>query len=564
MKNEKILLALLPFWSPLIPPLGIACLKRFLQGYGYDVKTVDANTENRFVDLGRNYFNALKEYVPGNKRGNFMNIANDVLQNHLTAHLNYAEEREYIELVKVLVYQTFFTPVDDRQVSRLNRIVESFYNALSCYFLRLLEEEKPSVLGLSVYSGTLPASLFAFRLAKQKYPGIKTLMGGGIFAESLAPGSPNLEFFLEQTPYIDSLIIGEGEILFLKLLRGQLPEKQRVYDLNDIQGEILEPASAGVPDFSDLDVRFYPNLSSYASRSCPFQCGFCSEALQWGRFRKKGSKQIAAELIQLYRQHGSQLFLMGDSLLNPVITGVAEEFIESGTAIYWDGYLRADKAACDTRNTLRWRRGGFYRARLGVESGSPKVLQLMGKKITVQQIKDAVYSLAYAGIKTTTCWVIGYPGETEEDFQQTLSLVEELKGDIYEADCNPFTYYLTGQTNSEKWAGEHKPMLLYPESAKDMLMVQTWVMNCEPQREEIYRRLSRFTALCKRLGIPNPYTLNEIYRADERWQKLHKNAVPSLIEFNNGNNYIDECKYVKELVFVPNELETEKDEDFGF
>jgi radical SAM superfamily enzyme YgiQ (UPF0313 family) len=563
MKREKILLALLPFWSPLIPPLGIACLKSHLQNHGYDVRTADANTEDEFVDVHREYLNALKEVVPRDKRGNFMNIANDVLQNHLMAHLNYREKREHMELVKVLVYQTFFIDIDEQQVSRLDRIVESFYHRLKDYFLRLLAEATPTVLGLSVYNGSLPASLFAFKLAKEIYPEIKTVMGGGIFAETLAPGSPNMEFFLEKTPYIDHIVVGEGEILLVKLLKGELAGTQRVFGIKDIAGEILDMASADIPDFSDLKVEAYPNLSSYASRSCPFQCSFCSEALQWGRFRKKGSRQIVAELTRLYQEHGSQLFLMGDSLLNPVIKELAKNFIESGIAIYWDGYLRADRAACDTRNTLLWRRAGFYRARLGVESGSPRVLELMGKKISVAQIKDAVFCLAHAGIKTTTCWVIGHPGETEEDFQQTLDLIEELKGDIYEADCNPFTYYFSGQTNSEQWANENKRLLLYPQWAKEMLLVQTWIMDKEPRREEIYRRLSRFAALCRRLGIPNPYTLNEIYQADERWQKLHKNAVPPLIEFQN-RNYIDECKHVRELVFVPNELEKEKDEDFGF
>ena len=176
----------------------------------------------------------------------------------------------------------------------------------------------------------------------------------------------------------------------------------------------------------------------------------------------------------------------------------------------------------------------------------------MGKKITPAQIREAVSALAQAGIKTTTYWVIGYPGETEEDFQQTLDLVEEMKDDLYEADCNPFAYFLTGQVESDRWAEKNRSRLLYPPEARDMLMLQTWILDTPPSREETYDRLNRFVAHCRALGIPNPYSLRDIYRADERWRKLHANAVPPLAEFldakNKGITPIDENKRVKKIV----------------
>jgi hypothetical protein len=275
---------------------------------------------------------------------------------------------------------------------------------------------------------------------------------------------------------------------------------------------------------------------------------------------------VVEELKKLYEKHNYQLFLMSDSLLNPIIADLAKGVISSGTSIYWDGYLRADKPVCNIDNTMLWRRGGFYRARLGLESGSPRVLQAMGKKIMPDQIKAAVSSLAYAGIKTTTYWVIGYPGETEEDFCQTLELIEELKDDIYEADCNPFLYFLTGQVNSDEWTRKNESILLYPEESKEMLILQTWVLGGEPSREETFQRLNRFVQHCNNIGIPNPYTLEEIYKADERWKKLHKNAVPLMVEFqpdkDNIRPYINENKNIKKIVFARN-IQADKGE-WGF
>ncbi len=83
IEKEKILLVCLPFWTPLIPPMGIACLKSFLEKYGYQVKTVDANIEKDFSKSYSEYFDALKDSVPLDKRGNFYNIGHDVLRYHM-------------------------------------------------------------------------------------------------------------------------------------------------------------------------------------------------------------------------------------------------------------------------------------------------------------------------------------------------------------------------------------------------------------------------------------------------------------------------------------------------
>lgn len=542
----KILLVLMPFWSPLIPPMGIACLKSFMRDHGYDVKNVDVNNESHLRELYHSYFETMARYIPKEKQGNFYSIGQDVLRNHLMAHYNKTDEDQYNELVETLVYQSFFSDISRDLVAELNGIVETFFTRLEDYFLDLLKKEQPAVLGFSLYNGTLPATYCALKLTKKHFPHIKTVLGGGIFADQLAEGSPNMDFFLEKTKdCVDYVIIGEGEHMFLKLMRGQLPTGKKVFSLKDIGWQTLDIHKASLPDFQDFNLEFYPNFASYTSRSCPFQCSFCSETVQWGRYRKKSGKQIVDELTSLHHRFGEQLFYMSDSLLNPVLNGLAEEFIKSDLALYWDGPLRADKHICDQESALKWRRGGYYRARIGMESASQRVLNLMGKKITVAQMRDAMASLAHAGIKTSTLWLIGHPGETEADFQETLDFIEEYRDYFYDAEPTPFWYHLKGQSNSDEWY-KAESVLLYPETAADALITQTWVLDCEPSREVIYDRLNRFVAHIRRLGIPNPYTLQEIHAADVRWQKLQKNAVPSLVDLKNKELYIDECKGIKE------------------
>jgi radical SAM superfamily enzyme YgiQ (UPF0313 family) len=562
MKKEKILLMLLPFWAPQIPPLGLACLKSHLQRYGYRVKTVDANTEVLLNTIYHQYFDAVKANVPEAMRGNFYKTGYELMRHHMLAFIHCREEdkKEYPGVLKILFRTSYHIEVSDSVVLELDRMIGQFFDRLKTYFLRLLAEEAPDVLGISVYSDTLASSLFVFQLAKEADPRIRTVMGGAVFTTDLALGTPNLEHFLETADYIDKILVGEGEHLFLKYLEGELPESPKLVTLRHIDNQVLDLSAVEMPDFSDFDVSYYPNLTSYTSRNCPFQCEFCSERQYWGKFRKKSAAKVAEELVTLHRRHGHQLFLMSDSLLNPSVTDLANRLLEQEVSIYWDGHFRVDRFACDTEYTMLWRRGGFYRARLGIESGSQKVLDLMNKKNAIEDVKTAITNLAHAGIKTTTFWVIGFPGETEEDFQATLDLVEEKADDIFEVDCSPFWYHLNTQAGNDKWVDKSMP--LYPEIVKKMILIQTWHLDLEPGREEIYRRMCRFTGHCKKLGIPTPYSLKDFHKADLRWLELHKNAVPPLVSFANRDKYIDENKKIKSLVSAQKTMAD--DGAFGF
>jgi radical SAM superfamily enzyme YgiQ (UPF0313 family) len=557
--KKKILLLLLPYWDPEIPPLGISCLKSYLQPHGYRVRTVDGNTEKEFRAIYFRYYRVLEEYIPAAQRENFLNAGAMLMRNHLMAHINAAGEGRYIQLVKMLIEKVFAHRFGDNQVKRLNGVIGDFYDYLGRYFLRLLDEEKPDVVGFTALSGTLPASLFACRLVRQRDPAIQTVLGGQVFSDQLTVGTADFEDLLDTTAgYVDSIIIGAGEDLFLEWLEGNLPAAQRVYTLEDIDHKTVDLDTVDIPDYSDFDLSYYPHIALYGSRSCPYQCSFCSETVYWGKYRKKKTRHLVEEFKRLYELHGYQLFLLTDSLLNPIVSELAREILDSGFCFYWDGYLRADPPACDVDNTLLWRRGGFYRAKLGLESGSPHVLQKMGKHIDIERVKEAVCALAYAGIKTTTAWLVGHPEETEEDFRMTLDLVEELKDNIYEVKCQSFKYYLKGQPGSQQWMKNRKPVAFYPDWAKKMLISQTWRLDCDPSWEETLARENRFIGHCRRLGLPSNYSLEDVHGADLRWKKLQPNAAPPLVELKNKNNYSDESKLIGKLYAAVNPL---KDND---
>ncbi len=544
--TPKILLMLMPFWTPLIPPLGIACIKSHLQKEGYDVSIADANQQ---ADIWRHYYlynNQLAKCVPEKLKGNFLNTGHNVLRHHCMVFLNGSNRPDHLDLIATIVSKHYFCEISEEQAKVLDEIVGRFYEDVEKYVLDQLARFRPTMVGLSVYSGNLPASLYTFQLVKKYSSEITTFMGGGIFADQLAVGTPDFSHFIENTRYIDKIFVGESENLLLKYLLDDLASNKKVYSLEDIEGEYLNLTTATPPDFTGLNVQGYPQLATFVSRSCPYQCKFCSETVQWGKFRKKDAAQVADELQELYDRYKKQIFMFGDSLLNPFVDQFSEEMIRRGLSFYWDGYLRADKHVCDPRKALKWRQGGFYRARIGVESGSQRVLDMMDKRITTEQIQGSLTSLAQVGIKTSTYWVIGFPGETEDDFAETLDLIEKMKDNIWEAECNPFWYYPSAQVGSDSWFRDNGVSLLYPERFSDRFFVRSWVVDGDPKREVIYDRVRRFMEHCTRLGVPNPYTLRDIYLADERWKQLHRNAVPMISKFS-PKNFIEENKSVESM-----------------
>lgn len=565
MKHKKILLAVFPFWTPIIPPLGLASLKSYVKKYNDNIRTVDLNIEPEFLNIHQSYIECLKRIIPSTNWGNINNIGNNIIKDHMLAFFKNDEESEYLyfQLIEEMILKSFFFKASKENVVDLNQIILKYFSILEDYVIELISKESPDILGMSVYSGTLGSSLFAARLVKEKFPATQIWVGGGIFSDHLNENSGEIQKFVNETPFIDKIIIGEGEMIFASLLINEdiIPQK-KVYSIKDFSDkESLDLSTVEIPDFSDFIVSDYPYLTNYGSRSCPFQCSFCSETVYWGKFRTKPQGKLVDELSYLSEKYNSQLFLFGDSLLNPFITKLSQEMIKRQKSIYWDGYLRAEKAVGNFESALMWRKGGFYRARLGVESGSEKILKAMQKKLTPNDIRNAINSLANAGIKTTTYWIIGHPGETEEDFQMTLDLITELKDNIWEAECNSFSFFPHGQVHSEKFIDENSYSSLYDDKFSNLFFTKSYTLNTYPSREEIFERNCRFVKHCNQLNIPNPYTLNDINLADERWKLLHENSVPSTMDFLSKENFITENLSIGFKIF---KAELDNNIDFSF
>jgi radical SAM superfamily enzyme YgiQ (UPF0313 family) len=514
----KILLVKPPYFTPWTPPLGIAILKTYMEQHGYSVTCYDFNIDPELWGMHHKYFTTLQTLEDVSINDGYSKLW-WILNAHMLACANGADAATCARVLDSI------TPLYGIHCNR--EVIDALISLVEKFFKRLgdlideLNLSDFSTVGTSTYTTSLAPSLFFLKTVKQKYPRITTVMGGGVFADDLALGSDNLTTLIEEYPYVDYAVLGEGELLFLKLMQGELSHK-RVISLADLKGDTLGMKDVPIPDFTNLNINDYWHLTIEGARSCPFQCSFCSETIQWGEYRKKPMDLFTQQVIDLSEKYNNNAFFMGDSLMNPYIAQFASALLERKANIVYDGYLRADKPVTHRDRLEVWARSGLYRVRLGIESASARVLDSMDKMTSPQVIADALKALANSGIRTTTYWIVGFQGETEEDFQETCDFIREHHRYIYELEAHPYYYYPYGQVGSRL----HQCHSLYPDDVTDVIKFRVWdIDSSQPTRDERYERLRRISSLASELGLPNIYTMADRYVAEDRWHLLHPQAA---------------------------------------
>jgi radical SAM superfamily enzyme YgiQ (UPF0313 family) len=519
--GQRVLLLLPPFFTPLTPPLGISILKSFLEGHGHSVTCFDFNTRAQQWNRHHQYFARLQALEDVGIQDGYSKLWH-ILNDHALMHVNGASPREQERLLPRIV-EHYGLRHDATVIKDLVRIVGEHFGALAAAFEQAVDVRAFDWVGTSTYTTSLSASLFLLREIKRRHSAIKTVMGGGVFADDLATGSDNLQTLIDEYPWVDHIVLGEGEQLLLRLLNGELA--QRVVSLADIGRSSLPMGAVPLPAFGDFDMREYYHLTIEGARSCPFQCSFCSETIQWGDYRKKPARALAAQMLELAKRHGRRSFFMGDSLMNPYIDELARALLEQNADLRYDGYLRADRLGSpevQRQRTRAWSSSGCFRVRLGIETAANNVLKLMEKMTTRDTIAQALVALANAGIRTTTYWIVGYPGESAADFQETLDFIREHHRYIYELEAHPHLYYPYGQVASRQFASRS----LYSEEVTRFTRFKKWEIDgVTPGREERFERLRRICDLGAELGLANIYTEEARYRAERRWLGLHPLAV---------------------------------------
>jgi radical SAM superfamily enzyme YgiQ (UPF0313 family) len=306
---------------------------------------------------------------------------------------------------------------------------------------REISKRQPSVVGITSTTLTYKSALHIAKIAKEVHSECLTVLGGchATFWDDKA---------LQECPYLDVIVRGEGENTMLELME-RLAAGKAFHDVLGVtcrNGEEIV-RNSNRPYIEDLDSLPFPahhlwpieRLRKYGkiifplmtSRGCTFWCDFCSTVRMFGRgYRTRSPKNVVDELEFLHNTYGAEQFTFYDDTftVNQARTAeICKEIRNRKLKITWDCETRVDMV---TKELLReMKEAGCFAIWYGLESGSQQVLDAMGKGISLAQVMRAFKWAKDVGLMTVVGVIFGSPGETRETAWETIKFVERLNPD---------------------------------------------------------------------------------------------------------------------------------------
>jgi len=177
--------------------------------------------------------------------------------------------------------------------------------------------------------------------------------------------------------------------------------------------------------------KFYFGITTaYASRGCPFSCIFCaSKSIHGSKIRRRSVGNVIEEMCYLKYIGVKGIYFNDDTFATDIKW--LNEFCSKakGLKMVWGCQTRANIAQ-DIKVLRIMKEAGCVQVDIGAESGSQKILNVLKKGITVEQIKKSFENLRKLKMTTFATFILGNPGETMEDIKKTEELASLAPGGV--------------------------------------------------------------------------------------------------------------------------------------
>lgn len=261
------------------------------------------------------------------------------------------------------------------------------------------------------------------------YPGAKHV-AGGIHVEI---------FPQESAKDFDAIVIGPGEESFISIVddcrRDSLKKtyQSNYKDIHYADYPFMRrhylPETAIINNL--LFEKYGVNIRSTCvlfSRGCTFRCKFCVYNVP-SMIQMRNFESIREEIKYLKSEYRVEAINLKDEICIPISRDIAIPFLEAikSSNIVWRGQTTV--AGATEEKIALAKRSGCLELAVGVESISQQVLDIIGKKITVEQIREFIRLCKKYDIKVKMCLIFGLPGEPANIVEMTKAFVEEVKPD---------------------------------------------------------------------------------------------------------------------------------------
>ena len=238
----------------------------------------------------------------------------------------------------------------------------------------------------------------------------------------------------KQDGIIDNYILGEGEGSLNSLILG---EKHNCIDGIE-RHEVENLDELPIPDYS-LFVRGNNKKRDFtitASRGCVRKCTFCNVPNIFPKFRWKKGEKIAEEMIDIIHKYNPDNILFSDSLINGNMkefrkwTRLMTEYYNNNPDVRivpWAAQFICRNSNAMTKEDFDYiKSSGCFNLQIGIESGSESVREHMGKKFNDDDMYYTLGELAERNIDVVLLMIVGYPTETEQDHEDTVTFLENV------------------------------------------------------------------------------------------------------------------------------------------
>lgn len=353
------------------------------------------------------------------------------------------------------------------------------------YLLALLEEKmklyEPDIVAITIpFPGNLYSALRCGEWIKAYYPQVILAMGGG-FANTELRSLRDARFFR----FTDYLLLDDGELPLWRLVQhvaGEVDESclvrtfgvrdGKVIYYDDASAEVIPQGEVGVPDYSGLLLDRYVSVIEIVNpmhklwsdgrwnkltlaHGCYWgRCSFCDGTLDYiKRYEPNEVKTIVDRMEQMMAQTGEGGFHFVDEAAPPaLLKELALEILRRRLTVVWWGNIRFERAfTSDLCRLLK--ASGCIAVSGGVEVASDRLLALINKGVTLQQLARTARHFTSAGIMVHAYLMYGFPTETTQETIDSMEVVRQ--------------FFENGWIQSGFWhrfaMTAHSPVGLFPE-----------------------------------------------------------------------------------------------------
>jgi radical SAM superfamily enzyme YgiQ (UPF0313 family) len=327
------------------------------------------------------------------------------------------------------------------------QIYERYRGFIEGYLRDLVAHNEFDVIAFTVNQRTNFFSFKAAEFVKSIAPGTPILFGG----MDCFPAYQNTRLFKKNRGVPDIICQGECEValpLFLKEFgvtkdyRTRIPGFAYVSDgtiVNTGEPELPDLFNSDViADYSQFDFSLYigpGGFPSFFTRGCINRCNFCGESPIFKRFRYRNPAVVIREIREgakyASRVHSVHNIFFSDSILNGNAK-VFDEFMDlmidlkKEHKVIWTTFMGFREELTDAR-IRKMHAAGCWRVFWGFESGSQHVLDLMRKNYSLENAKRIIRTCHTIGIESYLPLIVGFPGETMQDYISTVEFVQEYR-----------------------------------------------------------------------------------------------------------------------------------------